>query len=170
MVKHRSKIKRQSNIVLSKKDIDVNVPMKQQHKSFLNFYIAFKHSLKRYLKQKLRDILLSKMFHKIVTFFVAASIVCSFFYGVYRYVNASLSNSVVVSKSEIIYRVSKLTNVPQGDPTALVRVEDAESLKKQNSFYENVKSGDYVLIYPKVAIIYNLQNNSIVAIKKSEEK
>ena len=32
-----------------------------------------------------------------------------------------------------------------------------------------VKEGDYIVMYPKLAVIYDLRNNSIVAIKKSEK-
>ena len=99
------------------------------------------------------------------------AVLCLLFaYGAYRYINSSVGNDVVVSKSEIIARVAKLTQVPSEEPGAVVRVENPEILKKQNSFYENVKAGDYILMYPSVAIIYDLMNNTIVSIKKMDPK
>lgn len=127
-----------------------------------------KTSSKPYGKILLRRILLSKSFYKgfqIVFGLLVIGLVC---YGGYSLLARSFGDGVVVSKSQIVDRVAKLTSIPAGMPDALVRVEDAETLKLQNSFYENVKNGDYILIYPKVAVIYDLMNNAIVAIKKGE--
>lgn len=130
---------------------------------------SFLHAVKRNSKTSLKRLLLSSYFQKVVTGLVAILVLSACFYGVYRYFNVSLANDVVVSQSEIIDRVAKLTSLPQEKPEAVVRVEDAETLKKQNVFYENVKVGDYIVVFSKVAVIYDLRNNSIVAIKKSEE-
>ncbi len=126
------------------------------------------HSTKRYGKTLLRKMLLSKLFQKVITFSVGIAVVAACFYGLYRYFDTSFANDVVVSKSEIVERVAKLTALPVGSPDAVVRVEDAETLKKQNLFYENVKVGDYIIMYPELAVIYDLRNNTIVSIKKSE--
>ena len=116
-----------------------------------------------------KSILLSKLFH--TAFKVTASILIfsGVSYGLYSYFNRSLENDVVVSKSEIVDRVSKLTTVPKGAPDAVVRVQDPEILKKQNEFYTNVKEGDYIIMYPKMAVIYDLRNNSIVSEKRTEK-
>jgi hypothetical protein len=89
-------------------------------------------------------------------------------YTSYRVIGKSFANEVVVSQSEIIARVAKLTPVPQEDPEEIVRVQDPEILKKQNSFYNDVKEGDYILMYPNLAVIYDLRSNSIVAVKRNE--
>ncbi len=126
------------------------------------------HSTKRYSKQTLKKILLSKIFHSAFRIFISVSITVATLYGAYSYFHTTLLNDVVVSKSEIVDRVSKLVALPNEDPQDVVRVEDAEILKKQNSFYENVKVGDYIIMYQRVAVIYDLRNNTIVAMKKSE--
>lgn len=126
------------------------------------------HSTKRHSKQAVKTMLLSKLFHSFFKISVTVLIICGALYGTYAYFQTSLLNGVVVSKSEIVDRVSKLTPLPNEDPQDVVRVEDAEILKKQNIFYENVKVGDYIIMYQKVAIIYDLRNNTIVAMKKSE--
>jgi hypothetical protein len=88
-------------------------------------------------------------------------------YGVYNLVSKTFANEVVISKSEIVSRVSKLTPLPEGSPRDVVRVEDENNLKKQNEFYKDVKEGDYVLMYKDMAIIYDLRNNSIVAMRRT---
>jgi hypothetical protein len=141
---------------------------KKVQKKKKSLFLKVGHSAKRYSKQTVKNILLSHAFHIFFKIFVGLILFCSVSYGVYMHFHASISNGVVVSKSEIVDRVAKLTTLPSGQPDAIVRVEDAEELKKQNSFYENVKIGDYILMYPKVAVIYDLLNNRIVSVKKSE--
>ena len=85
-------------------------------------------------------------------------------------IGKSFANEVVISKSEIVSRVSKLTSLPMGEPSDIVRVQDPEDLKKQNAFYKDIEEGDYILIYPTLAVIYNLRSNQVVAVKQAELK
>lgn len=124
------------------------------------------HTAKRYGKNIVRKMLLSKAFYTVFKIFVGILLFSVLLYGFYAYFHRSLANDVVVSKSEIVDRVAKLIRLPAGMPDAVVRVEDSETLKKQNNFYQNVKSGDYILMYPNIAVIYDLRNNVIVATKK----
>lgn len=125
-------------------------------------------STKRYGKQTLRELLLSKTFHTAFKIVIGLMISSSAMYAGYAYMENTLANDVVVSKSEIIARIAKHTTLPNEEPEAVVRVQDAETLKKQNDFYENVKEGDYIVVYPKLAVIYDLLGDSIVAMKKTE--
>lgn len=149
----------------SKKNKYVEVVKKNKRISFVSNIM---HSAKRHLKQLLKRLLLSRVFHTAFKITVGILIFFSSVYGFYSYFNKSFANGVVVSKSEIIDRISKLTIIPNEPPEDVKRVEDSELLKKQNIFFENVKIGDYIIIYPKLAIIYDLRNNKIIAIKKSE--
>ena len=124
-------------------------------------------STKRYGKQTLRDILLSKTFHGAFKVFIGLLISGSALYGAYAFIGNSISNDVVVSKSEILARIAKHTQLPEGEPEAVVRVQDPETLQKQNSLYENVKEGDYIVIYPTLAVVYDLRNDHIVALKST---
>ena len=126
-------------------------------------------SAKRYAKQTVRDILLSKLFHTAFKLTMGIVVFGSALYGAYALLGDTISNDVVVSKSEIVARVAKLTGIPQTEPDAVVRVQDADTLKKQNVFYADVKEGDYIVMYPTLAVIYDLRNNSIVAMKRSEK-
>ncbi len=126
--------------------------------------------MKRYGKQTLRSILLSHTFH--TSFKVVAGIVIStgLFYGSYLAIGTSFANEVVISKGEIVTRVAKLTSLPKEEPYDIVRVQDPEYLKKQNIFYKDIQEGDYILMYPNLAVIYNLRNNQIVAVKQGVEE
>lgn len=146
----------------------VVVKNKKNKEEAITTKTVVKHSLKLQGKQIIRKILLSRIFRNTFKILLGILFCYILFYGLYTYFNKSFANDVVISQSEIIDRVAKLTIVPLGAPNAIVRVENAEKLKLQNVFYENIKNGDYIIMYPKMAIIYDLMNNSIVAIKKSE--
>lgn len=88
-------------------------------------------------------------------------------YGAYAFIGNAVVNDVVVSKSEIVARVGKHIELPEGEPEAVVRVQDAETLQGQAPLYENVKEGDYILVYPSLAVVYDLRNDHIVALKST---
>lgn len=128
-----------------------------------------KRSAKKKTKMMVKSLLLSKTFHK--AFNVTAIGLLVFFASYIAYTNftGTFKDEVVVSKSEIVDRVSKLTTLPNETPDDVVRVQDPETLKKQNTFYENVKEGDYIVMYSKMAVIYDLRNNVIVSEKRIEK-
>lgn len=143
------------------------VPVTQQKKS--TTLSKVKHSAKRRSKLMLKSMLLSKSFHVVFKVAMISLTISIASYGLYSHFNSNLENDVVVSKSEIVDRVSKLTTLPLGAPDAVVRVQDPETLKKQNDFYSNVKEGDYIVMYPKIAVIYDLRNNSIISEKRTDK-
>lgn len=127
---------------------------------------SYSKKIKRYAKLGVRSMLLSPAFHSTLRISATAVIVVGMLYGSYIYIGKTFANEVIVSKSEIISRVGKLTSLPAEEPYEIVRVQDEEDLRKQNPFYKDVKEGDYILMYKNVAIIYDLRNNAIVSIKK----
>ena len=124
--------------------------------------------MKRYTKQGVKSLLLSPLFYSMCKVIGTASVVIIVLYSSYLFIGKTFANEVVVSQSEIVARVAKLTNVPQEDPSEIVRVQDQEDLRKQNPFYKDVQEGDYILMYKNTAIIYSLKNNAIVAVKRIE--
>lgn len=122
-------------------------------------------SAKRYGKQTLRELLLSKTFHAGFKMMIGVLISGSALYGAYAFIGNSIEHDVVVSESEIIERVGKHTQLPEGQPEAIVRVQDPETLRGQNPLYEQVKEGDYIVMYPTLAVVYDLRNDHIVALK-----
>lgn len=167
-VKQQSVKKFKKNEVSLKKKSVTSAVSSSLKQTTPSYYLKIKNSVKRRSKQALRDMLLSKLFHTGFKIVVGVLLFSGVSYGLYSYYNPTLKNDVVVSKSEIVDRVSKLTAIPEGEPDAVVRVQDPETLKKQNIFYTNVKEGDYIVMYPKIAVIYDLRNNSIVAEKRTD--
>lgn len=127
-------------------------------------------SVKNYGKKSLRAVLLSHTFHSGFKIVMVAMLVVVPFYGAYAYIGKTVANEIVISKSQILDRVAKHITLPEGNPLAVVRVQDADSLKKQNPFYSQVKSGDYIIMYKTLAIIYDLRNDSILATKNISEQ
>lgn len=142
----------------AKKSARSAAPLKKSEPSSLK-------KIKRYTKKSLRSILLSPAFHATFKVFSWAIISSSLLYGSYFFISKTFANEVVVSQSEIVARVAKLTPLPPETPYDIVRVQDEEALRKQNPFYKDVNEGDYILIYKDMAVIYDLRANSIVAVK-----
>lgn len=129
--------------------------------------ILSKKSTTRFGKKLLKGILLSKTFNIAFKVVIICVLFSSAMYGAYAFIGNKIGDEVVVSKSEIIARAGKHIELPNENPEAVVRVEDPETLKKQMSFFENAKEGDYIIMYPNLAIIYDLRNDNIVAFKRS---
>ncbi len=129
---------------------------------------SFGKKVKRYAKQGVKSMLLSQKFHTTFKVLVGVVVCSSLLYASYRFIGKSFANEVVVSQSEIIARVAKLTPLPSGEPYEIVRVQDGEDLKKQNPFYQDIKEGDYILMYKEMAVIYDLRNDTIVNMKKAD--
>ncbi len=122
--------------------------------------------VKKLGKRALKSILLSPTTESAVKVFTVTLLLAGLFYGGYSVASTKFGGDVVISKSEILARVGRVTNLPEGKPEAIVRVQDPESLKKQNPFYSNVSEGDYIVMYPTLAIVYSLKNDRIVSLKK----
>lgn len=145
---------------VSKKSNTVSRTIKKSVRS------PYSKKLKRYAKLGARSLLLSPVFHSTFKIVAVAMIVLSMLYGSYSYISKTFANEVIVSQSEIVARVGKLTALPGESPYEIVRVQDENDLRKQNPFYKDVKEGDYILMYKNLAVIYDLRNNVIVAIKR----
>ena len=130
----------------------------------------YTRTITRYTKKGMKSLLLSPLFHS--AFRVTAGVVvsCGLMYSSYLFIGKTFANEVVVSQSEIVARVGRLTSLPKEQPYEIVRVQDEEILRKQNSFYKDVKEGDYIIMYKNLAVIYDLRNNVVVAVKRVEEK
>lgn len=149
----------------SAKTIQKRTPVKKGTRGALS---KMARSTKKYGKRTLRDILLSKTFNSGFKVLVGMMIAGSALYGAYAFIGTSIAGDVVVSQSEILSRVGKHTQLPTGEPDAVVRVQDPDTLKKQNSLFENVKEGDYIIMYSSLAVVYDLRNDTIVALKRTD--
>ena len=163
------KVSKSSHVTVHATKIS-KVPLKVQNKVAKKVTSPYLKRYKRYAKQGIRSVLLSPTFHtsfKIITGLVIST---GLLYGSYLYVGKTFANEVVISQSEIVARVAKLTHLPQETPYEIVRVQDKETLRKQNEFYKDVEEGDYILMYKDLAVIYDLRDNRIVATKSVESQ
>lgn len=67
--------------------------------------------------------------------------------------------------SEVVEKVGKLIDLPQGEVPTLAEVSDAEALKDQ-PFFANAKNGDQVLLYTvaEKAFLYDPKADMIVEV------
>lgn len=132
-----------------------------------NVFLIVAALLSRYTRIGLRNMLLSRLFNLSIKTGLVGMITFSALYGAYALIGTNVAKDVIVSKSEIINRVGTLTELPKSAPEAVVRVGDPTTLRKQNAFYDGIKEGDYIVVYPSLAVIYDLRNNVIVGLKRS---
>lgn len=63
----------------------------------------------------------------------------------------------------VMTALKKVLFVSEQDAPTVARVEDPEKLKSSNKeFYKDVQVGDYLIIFPKRAVIYRESNNQII--------
>ena len=98
-------------------------------------------------------------------FFASLSLIVSF-----RYVQAKLAEADTFSDVYILEKVGAKIVLPDRSPLSLVRVEDAEKLKKEHAFYKEVKEGHYIIAYPRLFVIYDAVHDEVIGIKESMQK
>jgi hypothetical protein len=65
----------------------------------------------------------------------------------------------------VLTALKKVLFIGESEAPTVARVEDPEKLKKSNeTFYKDVQKNDYLVIYPKRAIIYRESINQIINI------
>jgi hypothetical protein len=91
------------------------------------------------------------------------------FYNKYQDVK---SNPSQVQKAQntaetqrVLTELKKVIQIDEKEAPTVARVEDPEKLKKANAeFYKNIQKGDYLIIFPKRAIIYRETSNQLINI------
>lgn len=122
-------------------------------------------SVRRYGKRTLRDMLLSKTMHAGFKVMFGLLIGGSALYGAYAVIQRTVADEVIVTESEILSRVRKHVALPEGKPDTVVRVQEPDTLRGQNTLFEGVEEGNYIIMYPTVAVVYDLRNDKIVAMR-----
>jgi hypothetical protein len=65
----------------------------------------------------------------------------------------------------VLAQLKKVLRVDETEAPTVARVEDPAKLKTANAeFYKNIEKGDYLVIFPKRAIIYRESANQIINI------
>lgn len=101
---------------------------------------------------------------KVFLFLLILFLIMSILFVIYKSfqsVKNYSESSIIISESEIIKRVETLTTLPNEAPLSIVRVENSEILRSQNSFYADIKEGDYIIMYKEKAIVYDVRKNVI---------
>lgn len=63
----------------------------------------------------------------------------------------------------VLTSLKKIFFIDETEAPTVARVEDPEKLKSSNpTFYKNIQKGDYLVIYPKRAIIYREVINQVI--------
>ncbi len=89
------------------------------------------------------------------------------FYNKYQDVKSNPGQAQKAQNSaetqRVLSELKKVLRVDETEAPTVARVEDPAKLKKANAeFYKNVEKGDYLVIFPKRAIIYRESNNQII--------
>lgn len=90
-----------------------------------------------------------------------------YMYWRYRDVSSDPASAISEKNQEETDRVltglKKRLLIGETEAPTVARVEDPEKLKKSNAeFYKDVLKGDYLIIFPKRAIIYREENDQII--------
>lgn len=75
----------------------------------------------------------------------------------------SLEDNNVAETQRVLNKVGSVMLLAESDTPTVARVETPAKLQEANKeFYKDVQVGDYLIIYPKRAIIYRESNNQII--------
>lgn len=104
-----------------------------------------------------------------VVVLVALVGVAGYFYR--RYNDLKLNPKAAISKNNqaetnrVLEKLKLAILVTETDAPTVARVEEPDKLKSSNQeFYKDIQKGDYLIIYPKRAIIYRESNDQIINI------
>ena len=64
-----------------------------------------------------------------------------------------------LENADILERVRSHIMLPEGNPNKIIRINNIEALRAQNSFYKGLEAGDFIIIYTKKAYIYDSRHD-----------
>lgn len=90
-----------------------------------------------------------------------------FMYWKYRDISSDPSSAISeknqAETDRVLGSLKKALLVTETDAPTVARVEEPDKLKKSNQeFYKDIQKGDYLVIFPKRAIIYRESNDQII--------
>lgn len=114
---------------------------------------------------------LKKLWPKIIVGLVllAAIGAAIYYYMEYRDVRDNPTQAVAQRNSEetdrVLTKLKTVLRIDETDAPTVARVDDPGKLKATNEeFYKNVEKGDYLVLYPKRAILFRESNSQIINI------
>lgn len=121
-------------------------------------------------KVNLKKVGNKKVIYGLVAVLVLVGLLGTFYY--YKKYNDVKNNPTAAqddkNKAEtqrVLDQVKAMLFISETDAPTVARVEDPSKLKEANKeFYKDIQKGDYLIIYPKRAIIYRESNHQIMNI------
>lgn len=120
-------------------------------------------------KSTKRPTWLKKLWPKLVFGLVLLAAVgaAAYFYTQYRDVRDNPTQAVAQRNNEettrVLTKLKSVLRIDETDAPTVARVDDPAKLKATNEeFYRNVEKGDYLVLYPKRAILFRETNSQII--------
>jgi hypothetical protein len=87
------------------------------------------------------------------------------FYNKYNELKNNPNKAIEYEVKELVYKVEKLMDLPEGELPSLLTVEDKEKLSGE-TFFANAENGDIAMLYAKAmkAILYRPVDNKIIEV------
>jgi flagellar basal body-associated protein FliL len=88
-------------------------------------------------------------------------------YAYYRYQStpAAKERHNIRESEQVIRKIKRRLIIENSETPTVARVTDPQQLKQSNTtFYKNVQTGDYVILYNDQAIIYRWKNDQFINI------
>ena len=64
-----------------------------------------------------------------------------------------------IENADVLDRVRSHIMLPKVSPNKIIRINNIEALRAQNAFYKDIEEGDFIIIYPKKAYIYDSRHD-----------
>jgi hypothetical protein len=119
-------------------------------------------NLKNRIQKRKRHISWGKLLALSIIFLI-------FIFGVYKlaaigisYYKGENNSNKTLSEKEIISKISTHMIMPKEEISMMIKVKDSEVLRKESAFYKDVQKGDYLVVYPSLAVIYNQKEDKVV--------
>lgn len=124
-------------------------------------------------KPKYEDSTGKKLSKRTATWYVVAVVVAAslgaagYFYKQYNDIKQDPSTAQTeknqAETDRILSKLKRAILITEQEAPTVARVEDPEKLKSTNKeFYKDIQKGDYLIIFPRRAIIFRESNNQII--------
>lgn len=68
----------------------------------------------------------------------------------------------ILTQEDVMKSLASIINLPKEDISIFAKVKDPATLEKESNFYQGIKRGDYIVVYPSLAVIYDAEQEKII--------
>lgn len=97
--------------------------------------------------------------------FISVAFLSITFLIVYAVFLNNKTSAESINQNTVLNQLSKNLILPNEEVVEMRRVSDARILSEQEAFYDNVKNGDYIIVYKSMSILYDFDKSLIKKIK-----